>query len=251
MNQPTAIIAEDEAPLRAELEMLLNQLWPDLQIVAMCVDGGEAIDALQRLKPDVAFLDIRMPIADGLQVARRAESKTNIVFITAYDDFAVQAFERGAVDYLLKPVDRGRLSLTIDRILGRLVSGQALDLSAVLSQLEARLRAQPERIRWITASVGGSVRMLAVDDVIYFQSDEKYTRVVTANDEAHIRMPIKELLPQLDPDAFWQIHRSTIVRVGAIHAVKRDEDGKLQVILNGKAQTLAVSPSFAARFRGL
>jgi DNA-binding LytR/AlgR family response regulator len=251
MSKLTAIIAEDEAPLRAELQMLLNQLWPDLQIVAMCVDGGEAIDAVQRLKPDLAFLDIRMPIADGLQVARKAESKTHIVFITAYDDFAVQAFERGAVDYLLKPVDRARLSVTIDRIQARQAAGQPLDLSTVLSQLEARLRTQTERIRWITASVGGSVRMLAVDDVIYFQSDEKYTRVVTSNDEAYIRMPIKELLPQLDPDVFWQIHRSTIVRVGAIHAVKRDEDGKLQVTLNGKAQTLAVSPSFAARFRGL
>ena len=251
MSNATAIIAEDEAPLRAELQMLLNQLWPDLQIVAMCVDGGEAIEAMQRHQPDVAFLDIRMPIADGLQVARRAESKTHIVFITAYDDFAVQAFERGAVDYLLKPVDRARLSLTIDRILARLASGQPVDLSTVLSQLEARLRGQPERIRWITASVGGSVRMLAVNDVMYFQSEEKYTRVVTADDEAHIRMPIKELLPQLDHDVFWQIHRSTIVRVGAIRAVKRDEDGKLHVILNGKAETLPVSPSFAARFRGL
>jgi DNA-binding LytR/AlgR family response regulator len=251
MTKPTAILAEDEAPLRAELRVLLNELWPDLHIVADCVDGGQAMEALRCHQPDVAFLDIRMPIADGLQVARNASSKTHVVFITAYDDFAVRAFEQGAVDYLLKPIDRARLRLTVDRIVARLASGQQGDLAAVLAQFEARLRAQPERIRWITASVGGSVRMMAVDDVIYFQSDEKYTRVVTANDEAHIRMPIKELLPQLDPDTFWQIHRSTIVRVGAIRAVKRDEDGKLRVTLNGKQETLAVSPSYAARFKGL
>lgn len=251
MTKPTAILAEDEAPLRAELRVLLAQLWPDLQIVADCADGEQAIEALRRHQPDVAFLDIRMPIADGLQVARRADSKTHIVFITAYDDFAVGAFEQGALDYLLKPVDRERLSLTIERIVARLAAGQSPDLSTMLTRLEARLRAQPERIKWITASVAGSVRMISIDDVIYFRSDEKYTRVVTANDEAHIRMPIKELIPQLDPDAFWQIHRSTIVRVGAIRAVKRDDDGKLQVTLSGRTDTLAVSPSFAARFRGL
>ena len=230
---------------------LLTQLWPDLQIVADCVDGGQAIDALKRHQPDVAFLDIRMPVADGLQVARSADGKTHIVFITAFDHFAVQAFEDGAVDYLLKPVDRERLKLAIDRIAARLATGRPPDLSGSVCQLEERLRARPERIKWITASVGSSVRMLAVDDVMFFQSDEKYTRVVTAGDEAHIRMPIKELLLQLDPDVFWQIHRGTIVRVGAIQAVKRDEDGKLQVSLNGRSETLAVSPSFAARFRGL
>ena len=251
MSRPTAIIAEDEAPLRAELRELLTQLWPDLQIVADCVDGGQAIDALKRHQPDVAFLDIRMPVADGLQVARSADSKTHIVFITAFDHFAVQAFEDGAVDYLLKPVDRERLQLAIDRIAARLAAGHAPDLSAAFAKLEERLRARPERIKWITASVGSSVRMLAVEDVMFFQSDEKYTRVVTAGDEAHIRVPIKELLLQLDPDVFWQIHRGTIVRVGAIQSVRRDEDGKLQVSLSGRSETLAVSSSFAARFKGL
>ena len=251
MSRPTAIIAEDEAPLRAELRKLLTQLWPNLQIVADCADGGQAIDALKRHQPDVAFLDIRMPVADGLQVARSADGKTHIVFITAFDHFAVQAFEDGAVDYLLKPVDRERLQLAIGRIMARLAAGRPPDLSALFAKLEERLRARPERIKWITASVGGSVRMLAVDDVMFFQSDEKYTRVVTAGDEAHIRIPIKELLLQLDPDVFWQIHRGTIVRVGAIQCVKHDEEGKLQVSLNGKSETLAVSSSFAARFKGL
>jgi DNA-binding LytR/AlgR family response regulator len=251
MSPPTAIIAEDEAPLRAELRLLLTQLWPELQIVADCADGKQAIEALQRHQPDVAFLDIRMPVADGLQVARSADSKTHIVFITAYDDFAVQAFKDGAVDYLLKPVDRERLKLTISRIVARLATGHPPHLTTLLAQLEERLRARPDRLKWITATVAGSVRMIAADDVMFFQSDDKYTRVVTADDEAYIRVPIKELLPQLDPDVFWQIHRGTIVRVAAIRAVKRDDDGKLQVSLNGKAETLAVSPSFAARFRGL
>ena len=251
MTRPTALIAEDEPAQRLELRELLAQLWPELQIVAECADGKQALEALQRQQPDVAFLDIRMPLADGLSVARSAGGKTHVVFITAYDDFAVQAFEDGAVDYLLKPVDGERLRLAVERIVARVAAGQPLDLSMLFAQFEARLRAKPERIKWITAGVAGIVRLLAVDDVIYFQSDEKYTRVVTAGDEAHIRVPIKDLLPQLDPDVFWQIHRSTIVRVAAIHSVRRDEDGKLQVRLNDKADTLLVSPSFAARFKGL
>jgi DNA-binding LytR/AlgR family response regulator len=233
------------------LRALLTQLWPELQIVADCADGGQALEALERHRPDVAFLDIRMPVADGLQVARSAGSETHIVFITAFDHFAVQAFEDGAVDYLLKPVGRERLQRAIGRIAARLAAGSPLDLSALLAKLEERLRAPPERMKWITASIGNSVRMLAVDDVMFFQSDDKYTRVVTAGDEAHIRMPLKELLPQLDPEVFWQIHRGTIVRVGAIRSVRRDQEGKLQVSLNGRPETLAVSPSFAARFKGL
>lgn len=251
MNGPTAIIAEDEAPLRVELRQMLAQQWPELQIVAECGDGGQAIDALQRHRPNVAFLDIRMPIADGLQVARSADIDTHVVIITAFDHFAVQAFEDGAVDYLLKPVDRDRLQRTIERVAARLRSGHAPDLAALLATLEERMRARPERIKWISASVGSSVRMLAIDDVVFFQSDGKYTRVVTRGDEAYIRMPIRELLPKLDPDEFWQIHRGTIVRVGAIRFARRDEDGKLQVSLTGRSETLAVSPSFYARFKGL
>jgi DNA-binding LytR/AlgR family response regulator len=251
MRAPTAIIAEDEDPQREELRELLSCLWPELKILAECVNGSQAIEALQLHRPDVAFLDIRMPVANGLQVARSAASNTHIVFITAYDEFAVQAFEEGAVDYLLKPVDRQRLKLAVDRIAVRLASGRPPDLPSLLAQLEERLRARPERIKWITASIAGTVRMIAVEEVLFFQSDEKYTRVVTANDEAHIRVPIKDLLPQLDPDVFWQIHRSTIVRVGAIKAAKRDEEGKLHIHLAEKAETLAVSPSFAARFKGL
>lgn len=251
MKQPTAIIAEDEPPLRAELRHLLAQLWPDLQILADCGDGGQAIEAVTLHKPNVAFLDIRMPIADGLQVARNADPDTHIVFITAFDHFAVRAFEDGAVDYLLKPVDRDRLQRTVERVASRIASGRAADLPAMLAKLETRLRAHPERIRWITASAGGSVRMIAVDDVLFFQSDGKYTRVVTARDEAFIRMPLRELLPKLDESVFWQIHRGTIVRVGAIRAAKRDGDGKLYVTLIDRSDTLAVSDSFAAQFKSL
>jgi DNA-binding LytR/AlgR family response regulator len=251
VSRPTAIIAEDEAPLRVELRRMLTQLWPELQVVAECVDGGQAIDALERRRPTVAFVDIRMPIADGLQVARSAGVGTHVVFITAFDHFAVQAFEEGAVDYLLKPVDPERLKLAIDRVASRLNSGRAPDLSALFARLEEQLHARAERIKWITASAGGVVRMLDIADVVYFQADEKYTRVVTARDDAFIRIPIRDLLPKLDPDVFWQIHRGTIVRVSAIAAAKRDEDGKLQVSLHGRPETLAVSPSFAARFRGL
>lgn len=251
MKRPTAIIAEDEPPLRAELHQLLAQLWPDLEIVADCVDGGQAIDALQQHRPNVAFLDIRMPVADGLQVARTAVPNTHIVFITAFDHFAVKAFEDGALDYLLKPVDRDRLQRTVERVASRVASGQVADLPALLAQLETRLQPQPERLRWITASAGGSVRMISVDDVLFFQSDGKYTRVVTSRDDAFIRMPIRELLPKLDSALFWQIHRGTIVRVGAIRSARRDGDGKLYVALTDRSDTLAVSDTFAARFKSL
>jgi DNA-binding LytR/AlgR family response regulator len=251
MSGPTAIIAEDEAPQRAELRALLAELWPGLTLAAECADGKEAIAALKKHRPDIAFLDIRMPGADGLEVARSAAPGTHIVFITAYDSFAVQAFEDGAADYLLKPVKRDRLKAAIARIEQRIGQGKPADLAALLSALETRLGAAPERIKWITASAAGVTRMLAVDDVLFFQSQDKYTRVVTAGEEAHIRTPLKELLGQLDPDAFWQVHRGAIVKVSAIRAVKRDDDGKMTLHLAGKVETLPVSAAFAARFKAM
>jgi DNA-binding LytR/AlgR family response regulator len=251
MKAPTAIIAEDEAPQRADIVRLLGELWPDLDILQVCVNGAEAIEAMGRHKPDIAFLDIRMPGGDGFDVARAAGPGTHVVFITAYDTFAVQAFEDGAADYLLKPVKRDRLQAAIERVKGRLSSGAPAYLDDLLGQLEARLGSGRDRIRWITANAGGAIRMLAVDDVLFFQSQDKYTRVVTASEETHIRMPLKELLPQLDADEFWQVHRGTVVRVSAIRTVKRDEDGKMRLHLNGKVETLPVSPAFAARFKGM
>jgi DNA-binding LytR/AlgR family response regulator len=251
MTAPTAIIAEDEAPQRASLAAMLAELWPDLRILATCGDGREAIEALARHRPEIAFLDIRMPGADGFEVARAAAPATHVVFITAYDTFAVQAFEDGAADYLLKPVKRDRLQAAITRVKARLASGAPNGLPDLLQRLEAKLAVKPETIRWITANVGGAVRMLPVDDVLFFQSQDKYTRVVTANEETHIRTPLKDLIAQLDPDMFWQVHRSAVVRVSAIRSVKRDEDGKLRLHLSGKIEALPVSPAFAGRFKGM
>jgi DNA-binding LytR/AlgR family response regulator len=251
MKQVSAIIAEDETPQRAELRAMLGELWPELSIVAECADGREALAAMKNHRPDVAFLDIRMPGADGLEVARAASEAAHIVFITAYDSFAVQAFEDGAADYLLKPVGRDRLKSAIARIKSRLAAGKPMDFSALLARLETSLPSQADRIKWITASVGAAVRMLPIDDVLFFQSQDKYTRVVTAGEEAHIRMPLKDLLARLDPDTFWQVHRGAVVRVSAIRLVKRDEDGRLQLHIAGKAETLPVSSAFAARFKSL
>jgi DNA-binding LytR/AlgR family response regulator len=251
MTAPTAIIAEDEAPQRASLAVMLAELWPDLRILATCGDGREAIQALGRHRPDIAFLDIRMPGADGFKVARAAAPVVHVVFITAYDSFAVQAFEDGAADYLLKPVKRDRLQAAITRVKARLASGAASGLPDLLQRLEAKLAAKPETIRWITAHVGGAVRMLPVDDVLFFQSQDKYTRVVTASEEAHIRTPLKDLIAQLDPDMFWQVHRSAVVRVSAIRSMKRDQDGKLKLHLSGRIEALPVSPTFASRFKGM
>ena len=180
MTGPTAIIAEDEAPQREQLKILLGALWPQLQILAECPDGRSAIEAVARLRPDVAFLDIRLPGADGLQVARMAGDHTHVVLITAYDAFAVQAFEEGAVDYLLKPVKRDRLAMAVSRLQARLAAGEHSDLPAALARLEGLLD-KPQPIKWIAASVGAGVRILPVDDVHFFQAQDKYTRVVTAS----------------------------------------------------------------------
>ena len=250
MTGPSGIIAEDEAPQRDQLKALLATLWPQLQILAECADGRSAIEALGRLRPDVAFLDIRMPGADGLQVARAAGDRTHVVLITAYDEFAVQAFEDGAADYLLKPVKHERLAMAVGRLQARLAAGVRSDLPVTLARLE-RLFAKPQPIKWITASAGTAVRILPVDDVEFFQAHDKYTRVVTAGDEAHIRIPLKDLIGQLDPDQFWQVHRAAIVRLSAIRLVKRDEDGRLVLHLHGRVETLPVSQAFAARFKSL
>jgi DNA-binding LytR/AlgR family response regulator len=244
---PTALIAEDEARLRAQLVELLHQVWPDLTIVAEAEDGPQALAALAAHSPDVLFLDIRMPGLSGIDVARAAAGRAHVVFITAYDEYAVEAFERGAVDYLLKPVDAPRLIDTVRRLRERL-AGPPGDLRELLDKINAR--ETPGTLRWIQASVGNKLRFITVDEVLYFEADSKYVRVVTAKGEATIRKPIRELAAELDPQRFWQIHRGTIVNIDAIDTVVRsDDDGRMEVRIKQTGSMLPVSETYRHRFR--
>lgn len=245
---PTALIAEDENAQRQELRALLAELWPELVIAAECKDGLSAREAVQTHKPEIAFLDIRMPGVSGLDVARVA-GKAHVVFITAYEEFALGAFEEGAADYLLKPVRRDRMITTIARLKKRLSEGDRADPAVLLAALQARLAPNKRWMSWISASVGDTIRMISIDDVLAFRSEDKYTCVLTATGSAHIRTPLKDLIGHLDPEVFWQVHRSAIVCVPAIRSVRRDEDGRLKILLNGAAETLPVSAAFQDRFR--
>jgi len=243
---PTAIIAEDEATLRHQLVEQLGQLWPELNVVAEAADGIAALRLLSEHRPDILFLDIQMPGATGLEVARQVGSRSRVVFVTAYDEHAVAAFEQGAVDYVLKPVTPARLFTTVQRLKERLASPPPR-LDAVL---QAVAPAPPRAyLRWINASVGQNLRLITVDEILYFQADNKYTSVVTADGEALIRKPLKELADELDPAQFWQIHRSTMVSVAAIAGVARDFRGRMVVRLKGRSETLQVSDSYTHLFR--
>ena len=249
----TALIAEDEAPQRAALLDTLDAVWPALHMVAACEDGIAALQAAAEHRPRVAFLDIRMPGVGGLDVARAVAAGGGlVVFTTAYDEYAIRAFDAGAVDYLLKPVTEDRRRLAVERVQARLAQPPADDLQARVDELEARLRPAGDRlIRWITAGVGDHVRMIAIDEVLFFQAQDKYVRVVTAEGEALIRTPIKDLLAGLDPDVFWQVHRGSVVRVSTIARVRRDELGRSRIELRGHRETLPVSAAFVHRFRGM
>jgi DNA-binding LytR/AlgR family response regulator len=253
MNVVTALIAEDEAPQRRALQQQLRTAWPELELVAVCEDGLSALEAVTRHHPRVAFLDIRMPGVSGLDVARQVVAQGGlVVFTTAYEDYAIRAFEAGAADYLLKPVQDARLAQAVERMRARLAEARVPDMRSLIDDLEARLRPQGDRlIRWITASVGDSVRMIAIDEVLFFQAQDKYVRVVTADDEAIIRMSLKELLGGLDPDVFWQVHRGVLVRVQAIDRVRKDELGRHQLSVKGRKDVLPVSGAFQQRFRGM
>lgn len=235
---PTAVIAEDEPLLLAELRQALADLWPELRIVAEASDGTAALAALRRHAPDVAFLDISMPKASGLEVARAKPAHTSLVFLTAYGQHALEAFDVGAVDYLVKPLDRVRLLATIGRLQQR--SGAAPATSGGVAPAPA---ATPHYLSWIQASVGNMLRVVTVDEVVYFQSDAKYTRVVTAQLEALIRMPVRELAAQLDPQEFIQVSRGAIVNRRRIEAVHRRE-GQMQVHLKGRQEVIAVSTGY-------
>jgi DNA-binding LytR/AlgR family response regulator len=249
----TALIAEDEALMRERLRDTLAEAWPELEIVAEAADGLEAMERFEQLKPDVVFLDIRMPGYTGLEVAEEIGDRAQVVFTTAYDEYAVRAFENGAVDFILKPVEVDRLHVTVTRLKKRMDTGAPQDLTQLLATLKQTLQpsadAQPGRMRWIKASLGNQLRMLAVADVQFFQADTKYTRVVLCESEALIRTTLKELLDGLDPDQFWQIHRSTIVNVSAIESVTREGPEKLTVQLKGRKDKLPVSRQFFHLFK--
>jgi len=246
----SAILVEDELLLRQQLEELLARVWPELRIAASVGDGVQGLAALERERPDVMFLDVEMPEMSGLEVARQASGRCHIVFVTAYSQYAVAAFDAGAVDYVLKPFSEQRLALTCARLRERVDLAPAR-LDHVLSQLAARVAQARPYLRWITAPQGNNVRMITVDEICYFQSDTKYTRVVTAGSEALINTPLKELLEQLDPSVFWQVHRSTIVHAQAIESIGRDAGGHSFVRLKGRKETLRVSQQYASRFRRL
>ena len=252
----TAIIAEDEALLRAALVDLLTQAWPELEILADCEDGASALEAIDELRPDVAFLDIRMPGLSGLEVAAaaaEASPTTQVVFTTAYDQYAVDAFERGAVDYLLKPITPDRLAATIQRLKARSdkPSADAATLTALLRDLALNQAQGAQPLTWITASNGRETRLIMVDDVAYFRADHKYTVAMTADGEALLRKPIRELAGMLDPATFKQIHRSTIVNLKAVASIVRDDTGKGTLRLKQRPETLVVSQPFMVLFRNM
>ena len=248
MKPPTCVIAEDEPLLRGELREVLARLWPELVVVAEAHDGIEAMRAFQEHAPQILFLDIEMPGMSGLEVAAQASRRCHVVFVTAYDKYALAAFEQGAVDYVLKPFSAARLSGTVLRLKERLHSPPA-DLEALLASLAQRETAAKPFLRWIRASQGPNTRLITVAEVLYFQADSKYTMVVTADGEALIRTAIHELVAELDPADFWQIHRSTVVNVNRIASVHRRGNGTLEVRLKNHPTTLPVSTTYAHLFR--
>jgi DNA-binding LytR/AlgR family response regulator len=251
MNRPqnsrvSALIAEDEPMLRAQLRTRLTQAWPELVIAAEAENGEQALALCEQLEPDVAFVDIRMPVLDGLEVAAKINGRCHVVFVTAYDEYAVTAFEQGAVDYVLKPVTPDRMAVVVERLKQRL-KGPPAELATVLEQIAARSSEGP--LRWIKASLGASMRLIPIDDVQYFQAEDKYTRVITAEGEALIRKTIKELSEELDPEYFWQVHRATIVNLRAIARVDRDYRDQPLITLKGRTEPLTVSRTFAHLFK--
>jgi len=244
---PTAIIAEDEPLLADELADLLRTLWPQLRISARVADGVAALSAIEAHRPDVAFLDIHMPLLTGIDVARQIAGRCHVAFITSYDEHAVQAFEAGAMDYVLKPPTAARLATTVQRLKERLQQ-PPLDLRRALRELVERAPVAPRYLQWINASRGAAVRLVTVEEILYFKSDQKYTLVVTPDTEALIRKTIKALAGELDPSMFWQVHRSTIVNVHAIDSVLRDESGTLTLRLKQRAEALAVSEPYTHLF---
>lgn len=239
-----ALIAEDEAVLAAELRQQLASVWPELELCDTAGDGYAALQAMESQRPDVLFLDIRLPGLDGLDLARLAGGRAQVVFVTAYDQFALRAFDEGAVDYLMKPLDPARLARAVQRVKARLA--QAAPPSS-----QPRPNPLPEQapLRWITAQLGRDLQLIAVDEICYLRADHKYVAVVTAAQEALISASLKDLLARLDPASFWQIHRSTVVNIHAVRCISRDADGALTLQLKQRQERLPVSAAHAHLFR--
>jgi len=249
---PSAVVADDERLMREQIIDRLKEAWPELLIVGEASNGREAIAMVHSLHPDIVFLDISMPGMDGIETAQALAGRAHVVFVTAHDQYAISAFEHGAVDYLLKPAEPERVALTCQRLRERLK--QAPDpISEVLEQLSQRLGAgdlkRREYMRWVQASVGANIRMIPTSEILFFRAEDKYTLVKTRTFEALIRKPIKELIEELDPDEFWQIHRSTVVRVDAVEQVSRDFRGHQIVHVRGSDEKLEVSRTFNHLFK--
>jgi DNA-binding LytR/AlgR family response regulator len=248
----SALIVDDEAPMRDQLRARLREVWPDLTIAGEAANGIDAVAMAKTHKPDIVFLDIRMPGQSGIEAARHLYSACHIVFVTAYDQYALDAFEQGAMDYLLKPVAVDRLQVTCERLRKRMqkqpadIGDQLLKLTHLLQQGEAK---KPEYLRWIQAQVGTSLRMISTKEILFFRSDEKYTVVQTAQAEMLIRKTLKELADELDPDEFWRIHRSTLVRVDAIAEVSRDDRGRQMLKVRNCPISLEVSRNHSHLFQ--
>jgi DNA-binding LytR/AlgR family response regulator len=245
---PTAILAEDEPLLADELADLLSTLWPQLRIVARAGDGVQALNAVDAHAPDLALLDIHMPLLTGIEVARQIAGRCHVAFITSHDEYALDAFDAGAIDYVLKPPTAARLMTTVQRLKARL-QRPPTDLRPALASVSTAPRAAPRYLQWINASRGAAVRLITVDEIVYFKSDQKYTLVVTPDGEALIKKTIKELADELDPTMFLQVHRSTLVNVHAIHSVSRDDRGGLALRLKQRPETLPVSDAYHHLFR--
>lgn len=256
-QHPTALIADDEPLLRDALERMLAQVWPELKIVAHARNGREAIDQFDAHRPDVCFLDVQMPGKTGVEAAQHIGRRAHLVFVTAYDQYAVQAFAQGVLDYLVKPVEPARLAETVARLQERLRAAQpAQNTEALLQQLVASLdrNIAPTTLRWVRASVGQTVRLIAVDDIDYLRSEEKYTHIAWRDDagqarDAVIRTPLKELITQLDPAQFAQVHRSVVVNLRAISHITRGPNETADIHLKGRDEVLPVSRSYLHLFR--
>ena len=250
---PTAVIADDERLMREQIAARLKEAWPELEIVGEAANGREAVALVRAREPDVVFLDIRMPERDGIEAARALAGQAHVVFVTAYDEYAVTAFEQGAVDYLLKPADPERVATTCQRLRSR-IERKPDAMEELLAQLSQRLQgggapAAREYLRWVQASVGATLRVIPTTDILFFRAEDKYTRVQTETFEALIRKPIKELVDELDPAEFWQIHRAIVIRVDAVEQVGRDFRGHQVVKMKGRDEKLEVSRSFSHLFK--